>query len=82
MSGAFAFNNVRDAFRPVGSFDLFEQDLVLSYGAHMDTLGELETLVRRCTENAALVDRAGPRFVLKNGRLLAGTDAVAKDQMK
>ena len=79
---AFASNNVRDVFQPLGYFDLLEESLVLSYGAHMDTIDELETLVRMCTENAALVDRARRRFVLKNGRLLPGMDAAADDQTK
>ena len=50
---AFASNNVRDAYRPLGNFDLLEEGLVLSYGAHMDSVSELETLIRMCTENAA-----------------------------
>ena len=50
---AFASNNVRDAFRPLGNFDLLEEGLILAYGAHMDTIDELETLLRMCTENAA-----------------------------
>lgn len=108
---AFASNNVRDAFRPLGNFDLLEEGLVLSYGAHMDAIDELETLVHMCTENAArvlklpkyglnigdradlvvldapspsaaLVDRARRRFVLKNGRPLAGMGVAVDDQMK
>ncbi len=49
----FASNNVRDAFRPLGNFDLLEEGLVLAYGAHLDTVADLETLLRMCTENAA-----------------------------
>lgn len=49
----FASNNVRDAYRPLGNFDLLEEGLVLSYGAHMDAVSELETLMRMCTYNAA-----------------------------
>jgi cytosine deaminase len=49
----FASNNVRDAYRPLGNFDLLEEGLVLAYGAHMDAVSELETLMRMCTENAA-----------------------------
>lgn len=51
----FASNNVRDAYRPLGNFDLLEEGLVLAYGAHMDTVSELDTLIRMCTENAARV---------------------------
>lgn len=49
----FASNNVRDAFRPLGNFDLLEEGLILAYGAHMDSVQQLETLVKMCTENAA-----------------------------
>jgi cytosine deaminase len=49
----FASNNVRDAYRPLGNFDLLEEGLVLAYGAHMDAVSELETLMRMCTNNAA-----------------------------
>jgi cytosine/creatinine deaminase len=49
----FASNNVRDAFRPLGNFDLLEEGLILAYGAHMDSVMELETLLNMCTENAA-----------------------------
>ncbi|MCE1255664.1 MAG: amidohydrolase family protein [Anaerolineae bacterium] len=49
----YASNNVRDAFRPLGNFDLLEEGLVLAYGAHMDSVDELETLLRMSTENAA-----------------------------
>jgi len=50
---AFASNNVRDAFRPLGNLNLLEEGLILAYGAHMDTVAELEALLRMCTENAA-----------------------------
>lgn len=49
----FASNNVRDALRPTGNFDLLEEGLVLAYGAHMDTVEELEILLEMCTVNAA-----------------------------
>ena len=49
----FASNNVQDALRPMGNFDLLEEALVLAYGAHMDTIDELETLLKMCTANAA-----------------------------
>ncbi len=49
----FASNNVRDAFRPLGNFDLLEEGLILAYGAHMDTVSDLERLLLMCTENAA-----------------------------
>jgi cytosine/creatinine deaminase len=49
----FASNNVRDAYRPLGNFNLLEEGLVLAYGAHMDAVSELETLMKMCTENAA-----------------------------
>ena len=54
---AYASNNVRDAFRPLGNFDLLEEGLILAYGAHMDTVIELDTLMRMGTENAARVLR-------------------------
>lgn len=50
---AYASNNVRDAMRPLGNFDLLEEALILSYGAHMDTVEELDTLLRMSTYNAA-----------------------------
>ncbi len=50
---AFASNNVRDSYRPLGNFDPLEEALVLAYGAHMDSEAELEALLRMCTYNAA-----------------------------
>jgi cytosine/creatinine deaminase len=50
---AYASNNVRDAFRPLGNFDLLEEGLVLAYGAHMDSVGELDLLLKMCTYGAA-----------------------------
>jgi cytosine deaminase len=50
---AYASNNVRDALRPMGNFDLLEEGLILSYGAHMDTIEELNTIMRMSTYNAA-----------------------------
>lgn len=49
----FASNNVRDALRPLGNFDLLEEGLVLAQGAHMDTVKDLENLLNMCTINAA-----------------------------
>jgi cytosine/creatinine deaminase len=49
----YASNNVRDAFRPLGNFDLLEEALILAYGAHLDTVDELDTLLRMSTYNAA-----------------------------
>jgi cytosine deaminase len=49
----YASNNVRDALRPMGNFDLLEEGLILSYGAHMDTVEEFDTILRMCTYNAA-----------------------------
>ena len=49
----YASNNVRDALRPLGNLDLLEEALILAYGAHMDTVTELETLLRMSTSNAA-----------------------------
>lgn len=49
----YASNNVRDALRPMGNFDLLEEGLILAYGAHMDTVEELNTLLRMSTSNAA-----------------------------
>lgn len=54
---AYASNNVRDGMRPVGNLDLLEEGLILSYGAHMDTVEELNTLLRMSTYNAAKVLR-------------------------
>ncbi|OGO34361.1 MAG: hypothetical protein A2W35_19655 [Chloroflexi bacterium RBG_16_57_11] len=50
---AYASNNVRDVFRPLGNFDLLEEGLVLAYGAHMDSIEELETILKMSTYNAA-----------------------------
>jgi cytosine deaminase len=52
---AFASNNVRDAYRPLGNFNLLEEGLILAYGAHMDSVEELETLLKMCTVNAAKI---------------------------
>jgi len=49
----YASNNVRDALRPLGNMDLLEEALILAYGAHMDTVEELEKLLRMSTGNAA-----------------------------
>jgi len=49
----FASNNVRDALRPFGNFNPLEEALILAYGAHLDTVDELRTLLRMCTYNGA-----------------------------
>ncbi len=49
----YASNNVRDALRPLGNFDLLEEALILAYGAHLDTVDELNTLLKMSTYNAA-----------------------------
>jgi len=49
----YASNNVRDALRPMGNFDLLEEGLLLSYGAHMDTIEEFNAILRMSTYNAA-----------------------------
>jgi cytosine deaminase len=48
-----ASNNVRDALRPLGNFDLLEEALILAYGAHMDTIAELSQLLQMITYNGA-----------------------------
>jgi cytosine/creatinine deaminase len=63
---AYASNNVRDAFRPLGNFDLLEEGLILAYGAHMDTVDELDVLLRMSTENAARALRL-ERYGLSQG---------------
>lgn len=50
---AFSSNNVRDAFRPIGTCDLIQEALVLSYGAHLDSVAELDELLAMCTGHAA-----------------------------
>lgn len=62
----YASNNVRDALRPVGNFDLLEEALILSYGAHMDTVEELDTLLDMSTYNAARALRL-PDYGLEPG---------------
>jgi cytosine/creatinine deaminase len=49
----YASNNVQDALRPLGNMNLLEEALILAYGAHMDTVVELEMLLRMSTYNAA-----------------------------
>lgn len=49
----YASNNIRDAFRPMGNFDPLEEALILSYGAHMDTVEEFNTLLGLSTYNGA-----------------------------
>lgn len=62
----YASNNVRDALRPMGNFDLLEEGLILSYGAHMDTVEELNTILRMSTTNAAKALRL-PNYGLQPG---------------
>lgn len=50
---AFASNNVRDAYRPLGNLDPLEEALVLAYGAHMDSTAQLDELMHMCTTNPA-----------------------------
>jgi len=49
----YASNNVRDALRPMGNFDPLEEALILSYGAHMDTINEFNKLIKMSTHNGA-----------------------------
>ena len=49
----YASNNVRDALRPMGNFDLLEEGLLLAYGAHMDTIEQLNTIMKMSTYSAA-----------------------------
>ncbi|MCB9420006.1 MAG: amidohydrolase family protein [Ardenticatenaceae bacterium] len=62
----YASNNVRDALRPMGNFDLLEEGLILAYGAHMDTVEELNTIMRMSTYNAAQALRL-PNYGLEPG---------------
>lgn len=39
----------------MGNFDLLEEALILAYGAHMDSMQELETLLQVCTFNPARI---------------------------
>jgi len=55
----YASNNVRDALRPVGNLNPLEEALILSYGAHLDTIEEFTTLLRMSTYNAAKALRLG-----------------------
>lgn len=65
----YASNNVRDALRPMGNFDLLEEGLVLAYGAHMDSVKELNTIMKMSTYNAARM------LGLKNYGLEVGCNA-------
>ncbi len=49
----YASNNVRDALRPMGNFDPLEEALIVSYGAHMDTIDEFNTLLKMGTYHGA-----------------------------
>lgn len=49
----FASNNTRDCLRPYGNMNPLEEALILSYGAHMDEVSQLETLIEMATINAA-----------------------------
>jgi cytosine/creatinine deaminase len=58
----YASNNIRDGYRPMGNFDPLEEALILSYGAHMDTVDDFNTLMTMSTYNgakAANLDRYG-----------------------
>lgn len=63
----YASNNVRDALRPMGNFDLLEEGLILAYGAHMDTVEEFNTILRMSTYHAAQALRL-PNYGLEPGR--------------
>ncbi len=65
----YASNNVRDALRPTGNFDLLEEGLILAYGAHMDTVEELNTIMKMSTYNSARM------LGLQNYGLEIGCDA-------
>lgn len=69
VNTTYASNNVRDALRPMGNFDPLEEALILSYGAHMDTVEEFETLMTMSTCNAARALR------LENYGLVPGCNA-------
>jgi len=49
----YASNNVRDAIRPMENLDPLEEALILSYGVHMDTIEEFNTLMMMSTYNGA-----------------------------
>lgn len=49
----YASNNVRDALRPMGNLDPLEEALILSYGAHMDTIEEFNSLLKMSTYHGA-----------------------------
>jgi len=49
----YASNNIRDGYRPMGNFDPLEEALILSYGAHMDTVEDYTTLLMMSTYNGA-----------------------------
>lgn len=49
----YASNNVRDALRPMGNLNPLEEALILSYGVHMDTVEEFNTLMQMSTYNGA-----------------------------
>ena len=49
----FASNNIQDGYRPMGNFDPLEEALILSYGAHMDTVDDYSTLLKMATINGA-----------------------------
>lgn len=64
----YASNNVRDALRPLGNFDLLEEGLILANGAHMDSIEELDTLLHMATYHGARALRL-PRYGLRPGCL-------------
>lgn len=64
----YASNNVRDALRPLGNMNLLEEGLILAYGAHMDTVEQLETLLRMSTYHAARALRL-PDYGLAPGNI-------------
>ena len=72
---ALASNNVRDAFRPLGNFDLLEEALILAFGAHMDSVAELDALLAMTTTHAAQALRL-PAYGLMPG---AYADLVVLD---
>lgn len=53
VTGTSKWVDARDALRPLGNFDPLEEALILSYGAHMDTVEQLEALMHMGTYGGA-----------------------------
>ncbi|KUK11973.1 MAG: Amidohydrolase [Moorella sp. 60_41] len=64
---AYASDNIRDPFRPFGNADMLEEALITAQVLQMGLPGELETVLRMGTYNAAAAAGLGEAYGLRPG---------------